>query len=176
MDLLGLDHIFRVYRLTPDDHGNISRQLLGRFMVHDDNVDILEDYFGVIGEFIEDGPVNEDVQRSISAMKRSAYLDVVSEGDISKGHRMELIPESTDLGSEFETPDAEGENEAEDAPLEQRKHVFEFHQPDLKEPFEVHVQGDKATINGQEITQEEIDHLLQSAQSGKAKLRLKSTS
>lgn len=147
----------------------MQHQLAGRFCYEDGNVAVLEDYFGLLKDL--EGPLDERKQRLIRSLSNSAYTDVVRAGDIQDGSRPDLLPEigtsPSGNGSTDPVARAAGELVAPPPP------VFDYHRPGMEAPqcLEFHRPTGQALLNGQTLTDEELQQVLQNLQDGTAVLR-----
>jgi len=168
------EDIFQVYRLRHDRMGNIQRQLAGRFCFEDDGIHVLEDYFGML-EGLE-GPLDARKQKLIRSLQNSSYVDVVRAGDLQDGSRPDLLPE-------VDEPQQPGSGQALGGrgsvaataakELAVPPSVFDYHRPGMESPqcLEFHRPSGKTLLNGQVLTDEEVQQLLSNLEDGTAVLR-----
>src|SRR5258708_1914576 len=89
--MINSDHIFHVYRVHPQNHGNVKKQFVARFLEHDGEFHILEDHDDVLAH-IPEGPVTERTNRMLENLRHSAYIDIVTSDDLQNGRRLDMIP------------------------------------------------------------------------------------
>jgi hypothetical protein len=171
MDTLGLNHIYRVYQRVPGDV-EVERKLVGRFMVHDNELTILEDYFGVLDGFLKEGALTEKDQQGIQRLKHSPYYDVASEGDIKAGHRLDLIPEADPKPAApqpmMENPDPAVASPYAGDPVDPEEKpraagmpdVYEYMRVGMSTPHIIEVYDDGRVLgNGIKLEDDEIKHI-----------------
>jgi len=168
------DDIFQVYRIRHDSNGDVKRQLAGRFLFEDGNVSVLEDYFGLLDKL--DGPLDDRKQRLIRSLANSGYTDVVRTGDLKDGSRPDLLPKM-DLGDDLDSGGASGTaaSVAHTAAMQVAPPpaVFDYHRAGMETPqvLELHRPTGTALLNGQALTEEEVQQILQNLDDGTATIR-----
>lgn len=179
----GLQHVFDVLRVDPQDHGEIRRRLIGRVMIYEGCLDVLADYSGML-HVLKEGPMNADTAAKWEALKRNPYFEVVDRQSIHQGHRSDLIPEekAESLGSGGETEHLAQEQQPEEvidthgqiATAQQRPpSVFEYHRHGMTQPHLLECNGGKVVMNGAELHAHEVERILENARLGLARIRYK---
>lgn len=169
MDVLGTEHIFRVYRLHP--HGDShKRQLAGRFLVYQGTLHILEDYFGTLHTHLTEGPVTPATDRSIKRLSQSSYYDVVTDADIRDGQRLDLIPEETEFGDP--AAEANAIDDESGATNGQRPSIFSYARQGM-EPQTIEFRDGNAYMAGNQLSPEELQRIVDHSQTGVATLTYK---
>jgi diguanylate cyclase (GGDEF)-like protein len=162
--------IFQVYRLRHDRAGNIQHQLAGRFMFEDNNISVLEDYFGLLKDL--EGPLDERKQRLIRGLCNSAYTDVVGAKEAQDGSRPDLLPEAQPPGYDASGTAASVAHTTASL-VAPPPPVFDYHRPGMDAPqcLEFHRPSGKALLNGQALSEEELHQVMQNLEDGTAVLR-----
>ncbi len=88
-----LEHLHQVYHVKLGRNG-LERHLAGRFLTAGGHVHILEDYHGLLGGHLTEGPITLENLDQIRKLKESQYLDVVSQKELQSGKRSEYLPEA----------------------------------------------------------------------------------
>lgn len=156
------DDIYRIYRIWPEDN-EIKRQLAGRFVVINDEMHVLEDYFGLLKD-LEEGPLTSKTLESLEDMNHAQYLEIIKQSDIYDGARMDLLPEA-----KFE----DGRLIEDGVTAKRPPPVFEYHRAGYEQPQALELAAGKALLNGQELSPDEIQIILQNVRSGLGTLRYK---
>jgi hypothetical protein len=170
MDVINSENIFKLLRVHHTADGQLKRQPSGRFIVHDGNIHILEDYFGDLSH-LKDGPVDEKTNRWLTSMKRNPYYDIVTDEDVRKGNRPDLIPEK-DLGDPAEDSQAqfEGQPAGDSNPSKPRKpSKFEYLRDG--QVHNIEFRNGSAFLDGQQLDPVEIKRILEHHASGVGVLR-----
>jgi len=160
-----LHDLYRVYLTTPQEDGNVNYRLAGRFALHGDQLDILEDHMGVIASNIHEGHVNVRTRQAIEALKHSAYMKIVSEHSLNSGEDTDLI-EPLDGGEGLASPVVEGTTIPQ-APAD----VFHYYHAGMEHPQVLEAIDDKVLMNGNELAPDEMEQVIANIQSGNASLR-----
>lgn len=189
MDFAGTQAIYSVYGNYPQDNGQISRRLLGRFMIIKDKLTILEDHIGMLKSMLIEGPVYGANERALNSLSQSPYTEVVNEADVKAGKYLDLIPKEGDLpggGPETEAPppiiektpeignqpqlvdtsDAGGQFK-----MEPPAPVFDYFRVGMNSPQVVEVEGKTVYMNGHLLSPDEVDRLFYNVRNGLATLR-----
>ncbi len=177
--MLTPEDIFCVYKLTHDDGGEPQWQLGGRFAFLGDDIAVLEDPFGILEGL--DGPVDAWRQRRLRHLRRSAYTRVVRTGDVGDGTAPDLLPEE-----DFDhpgRPSASGDatpsavSGASVGATPPPPPVWDYQRAGMHEPatLEFDRGSGSAILNGQRLTDEELQQLLSNVDSGTATLRYRHT-
>lgn len=98
--MAGEPGIWLVYRKSQGEKGPEHR-LVGRLVIHGDNITVMEDHDGVVERMFPAGPMDGRILRRMRSMEngQSAYWELVREDDLNQGKRADLVPE-LDLGGE----------------------------------------------------------------------------
>jgi hypothetical protein len=162
------DSIYTLYLLHPKD-GNVTRTPAGRFLLHGGRIHVLEDHFGIVADLIDSGAgqVTPEVERRLDTLQHSAYYDLVSDGQVERGERPDLIP-TADLGDPAQSEDVESEEQQPPAPRPQP--VWEYHRQGLKTPQVIESKDGAMRMNGKPLTHEEIQAILDNVRKGVATL------
>lgn len=160
-----LNEIFRVY-ITKFEKDEPKQVLAGRFYIHDNSLSILEDYFGLIENYVTPGPVTEQINHKINVMKHSSYLNVVTEQEVQDGNHPELIPEDSHL-----IEDAFNYTKDDPTPADDLIEEYHYHPNGLNEPLKVQIQGESASINGHALSPAELEEMFQKVTNNEASLR-----
>jgi len=185
MDFQDANEIFDVYARYPHQ-GTVQGFMIGRFMVQDGKLRILEDHTGQLKESLTNGPVGHSTAQ-LEAMSKSPYLKVVAESDVAQGHHVNLIPkgqEPNPLGPQpqkppdaVETPDL-GEapqsfhvGEGDSFSMTTPPAVFDYISTGMREPQVLEVKGEDVFMNGQKLTRPEVERILYTIHTGIGKIK-----
>lgn len=191
MEQLGLHNIFRVYRRHLTDSGEVKNRLIGRYLLFNNELHILEDHGGMLSAMLHEGPIDEQTQKGIDSLKHSAHTEVVTEGDVHEGHHLAMIPEQ-DLGEPEQPAAFEANNDVEiggDGPgddlieragpsaeppePERPKPVFWYLRRGYSTPLVLEMIGERMYLNGKVLDQDKKDQVLSNIRSGVATIRYK---
>jgi GGDEF domain-containing protein len=125
----------------------------GRFMIQDGNVIHLEDYHGLLSSLIPEGKVTANVETTLAALKTCPAF-VVSEHELTQPIKDQGVKEAAISAQ----------------PAPQRPAVFEYWRPGMSKPHIVEFSPDWAAIDGQALSQEELQLILENARSGLASI------
>lgn len=156
------EDIYRIYRIWHKGDA-IERQLAGRFVVIGGEMHVLEDYFGLLKD-LQEGPLTTETLTYLHHMNKSQYLEVIKQGDIYGGERMDLLPEA-----KFE----DGKLKEDGVKAKRPPPVFEYHRAGYEQPQALELAAGKALLNGQELSPDEVKVILQNVKSGLGTLRYK---
>lgn len=188
-DMAGANEIFAVYGKYPQDNGTVRRQLLGRFMITDNQVSILEDNIGMLGSMLIPGPLMGHNDRALRALEGSAYTEVLDEGKVTEGHYMDLHNAESGVEGEKPTTNApppilEDTSEAASRPetidfddgnggfkLQAPEPVFDYFRVGMTEPQIMEVVDKRVYLNGHLLTPQEVDRVQYNVRNGLASLR-----
>jgi GGDEF domain-containing protein len=161
---LSMDDIFDVYQVQPQDHGPIDYHLVGRYMLHENDLQVLADFRGFLGHLAE-GPLTDQSKRGLEALKRSPYFRVVSREEMKNGLHPDLIKDQqyadaedphVSIGRELRPPS-----------------MFEYMHPIIGNPVDIEIRGGVAHFNGQPLSRLETHRILEHVRSGVATIRYK---
>jgi GGDEF domain-containing protein len=128
----------------------------GRYMVHDGNIHHLEDYHGILGSMVPEGPMDA--------------------ATISRLHGLEFAPHIA--VAQHEPEEAPGpvaqEHVIADDPLPPRPPVFEYHRPGMSRPHVVEFGPGGAALDGKALDHHELQLMLDNVSGGVATLRYRS--
>lgn len=161
-----LEDIHRVYLVHPLDSGKVVYRLAGRFALHDNQIEILEDHYGIIAANIPDGPVTPKTLQTIAALKRSAYMKICTEQGLHTGEEPDLI-DSMSPGEGIPEPVVQ-------TPLPQpvkAPDVFHYHRVGMDAPQTIESIDGNVLLNGNVLAPEEMEQIIQNVESGVASLR-----
>jgi hypothetical protein len=85
-DFEGTEQMYSVYGKYPQTDGTVYRRLLGRFMIMNNNVSIVEDHIGMLENVLIPGPLIGHNERALRSLEQSAYSEVVGEDKIGRAH------------------------------------------------------------------------------------------
>ena len=181
IDFLNANEVFEVHGVYPHEAGHHEQMLLGRFLIENGKLRILEDHQGLLGSMLHQGLVGPNV-RALNSLAQSGYTKVVPESELVQGHHIDRIPQGN--------PSAEGEihpqspptytaPEAheliEEAPKEfgmsTPPAIFDYQDGTMKQPQILELNGDKVLMNGRELGKDVVDRILYKVKSGLATLR-----
>lgn len=147
-----------VYAVYLRINGNLHRA--GRFMLVNNEVYHLEDYFDLLQRFLPEGPLTARGLNMIQAMQGSPHLDV----------SIEPVPEK-----EKDQPDAQlvVQPEAAAAPAPRPPSVFLYQRAGMDRPHVVEFHGGACLLDSQRLSPEETFALVANAKKGAATLRYK---
>ncbi len=83
--------VWRLYRLYPDEDGNVQKRLVARFILVGDRLEHLEDHDGIMESFGE--RLDARGLARLTSMMHSPYWALVHEDDIKSGEHTDLLPE-----------------------------------------------------------------------------------
>ena len=89
-----LKHIHSVYLVKVGRDGKTSKHLAGRFLTAGNHLHILEDHQGILGQHLEEGPLDLDKFAQIHDLYHSQYLNTVNQEDVEAGAHPDLLPEA----------------------------------------------------------------------------------
>src|SRR5665213_955859 len=133
-------------------------RLAGRFMLINNELSILEDYFGLIAKAIPEGPLTSSTVNMIQAMQQSPELEV---------------KETPYVPPEPQGDEVEPQPEAPPPPAPVRAPVFDYHRVGFDEPHTVEYHDGNGLLDAKLITPEEVSAILANVSSGAATLRYK---
>lgn len=153
---LSFDHIYRVYRVHPEDNGDVVNIPAAKFFLNDSGFHVLEDHFGVL-EGVEQMSAEQGSRYIHNLARNSMYWRVANVGDIMAGHHPDLIQP---------VPQEDPENEG--AP-EKKPSRFTVSRGDKGQQLLEWANG-KALLDGHEVGENQLNTLLEEVNRGDAKL------
>jgi hypothetical protein len=185
IDFQTANEVFDVYSQYPNGD-KTDGYMVGRFMVQDGNLRILEDHQGILKNSLTNGPVGHNAAQ-LEAMQHSGYLKIVTESDIAQGHHIDLVPkgkEANPLGPKVEEPpDAIEQPDLGDAPqsfqvgegdnfsMTTPPAVFDYISVGMREPQVIEVRGEEVFMNDHKLNRPQIDRILYNIRTGLGKLK-----
>jgi diguanylate cyclase (GGDEF)-like protein len=139
---------------------NGQEQPAGRFMLVNNELVHLEDYYQVLARFLPEGPLTTKTVNVIQAMQGSPHLDV----------RPAPVPQKPDNAQVAAVP-PEGNPQV--APAPRPPSVFHYHRAGMDQPAILEIAGGAALYNGQRISIDEALTIVANCQKGAATLRYK---
>lgn len=184
IDFQTANEIFNVMGVSPNEHGSLHTRLLGRFLIQDGKVRILEDHNGMLHRTLHNGPVSRNLAQ-LKALANSDYIRVVADSEVVEGK--EILPQGNPnpVGPQ---PDAPPSNVAlpDNTPAPDQMvvapadptftmntppAVFDYYRPGMLGPQLLEVKGDEVFMNGHKLTKPQVDRILYTVHSGLAKLK-----
>ena len=136
---------YRIYEIM-HTQGTPHDQLVARFWINSEYAfHILEDYNHLLADTLPEGVFDNNHEKLLSQLSYSGYYKVIHEKEANDGHHENLI-EDLDIGNV--DPDAE----------------YLIHEPG-EEPKTLEMYGEHAILNGQKITDEELQQLMDKVKS-----------
>lgn len=160
-----LSEIHRVCIVKPQDIGPTKYQYAGKFALHDNQITILEDNLGLVSANIPDGPITPRVLQAIAALKRSAYIKIVSEQGLQEGEEPDLIDR---LGDSDGIPAPVILKTPETVPPQ---NVFHYHRVGMDSPQTLESIDGRILLNGNELASDELEQIISNVENGTASLR-----
>lgn len=130
----------------------------GRFLVQNGQVTHLEDYHGLLGKIMPQGPMDEAAASRMYAMSSNPNLT------LSRHHPD--LSEDDDI-----QPDLEAQQATQGAPAPRPASVFSYQRAGMDQPHHLEVQGGSYLLDGNVLEQPEIETILQNVSSGTATIR-----
>jgi hypothetical protein len=184
VDFQNANGIFDVYGVYPNEKGN-QRLLLGRFMIEDGKLRVLEDHNGML-KMLSNGPVGHSLQQ-LDSLARSPYTQVVSESEVKEGHHIGLIPQGKENPDPSgpqpgSPPDVVEQPASAEAPqivdpnsprfsMQTPPAVFDYMRVGMKEPQILEVHGQEVFMNGTKLSTRETERIMYTLETGLGKLR-----
>jgi GGDEF domain-containing protein len=163
--MLGLNHVYTIYGIHPEDKG-VSNTILGKYLLHNDAIHVLEDHNGILSH-VQDGPITPLTQRFLESLKNSSYVKVINHADMASGLYPEYI-KSTDADNI--EPDLSAQA------VTQPGARFEFlaHGTDSMDgvkPQMLEARGDQVFLNGTPIDMTKLQPIMEALEQGLASVR-----
>lgn len=153
---LSYDNIYRVYRVHPEENGDVVRIPAAKFFLNDNGFHVLEDHFGVLHGVEQMSPA-QGARYIHSLATNSMYWEVANVGDIMEGHHPDLLQP---------VPPEDPQNQG--AP-EKKPSRFTLSRGG-KDPQVLEWQGGKAFLDGHEVGENQLNTLLEEVNRGDAQL------
>lgn len=145
--------LYRLYHLRFTSDGQQSRRMVGRFLIYNGHIRILEDHHGSLHELLGSGELTTQTIERLNSMKRSGYWELIHEDDLNQGNHPEHVPD-LDMGPEQPTPEA----------------TFTVSGSSLPAPQHLEVWPDVCVLDGKNLTKEEVEVLMSAIEMGKLTL------
>lgn len=129
----------------------------GRYLVHRGNVEHLEDYHGILGAMVPEGPVTDVTASRLHGLEFAPHIVVA--------------PHELPVQAQPVAPEGVQVTEA-SAPA--RPPVFEYHRSGHQQPHVVEFGKHGAAIDGRKLDDAELDLILENVHNGVATMRYKS--
>ncbi len=106
--MAGENGIYLVFRKYFDQEKGEHHRPVGRFVVHNGNISVVEDHDGIVEGMFPPGELGSDELRRMRQYEngQSAHWELVREDDLNQGKRPDMAPE-LDLGGEAWPPEGE---------------------------------------------------------------------
>jgi diguanylate cyclase (GGDEF)-like protein len=169
---IGHKHIFSVFARHPKDDGTLSHQRMGKFVVHNGNLDMLEDHSSGLLTPLREGILGEDTKRFIRNLANSSRMQLVNHQDLLDGLHPEHIKDA-------QTDDEQGIEQIGETPDHEQATVRNLRPPSIFQykaqghgkPAIVHVRENTAFIDGQPIDAAAVKTMLDAAVNGLAEIK-----
>jgi len=149
--------IYEVY----DEHGHLS----GKFMISNGALTVLSDYYGMVTKNFPQGPLDE--VSTLMVKEPLGGLKVVSRSDIKNGLYTNNIPDAK-FGMKYE--DKVFEDKRSSLPPS----VFHYHREGMSQPHTIEISNGKALLDGNVLSEDETNRILENVQNKLGHLRYKS--
>lgn len=158
-----MDDIYTVSLLKPNET-SVKRHPAGRFMIKNGQLNILEDYHGILGRVLPPGEVTQGTVARIQALKHNPYLHIVSRSEQKEGHDLDHVQEA-DTDGDVPVPPTLPAPEHRPAP------VFDYHRAGMENPHILEVKGNEAVLDGKALEPDEVQRVMENVKTGVATLR-----
>jgi GGDEF domain-containing protein len=145
-----------VHAMYYRDKGREGRA--GRFMTHQGQLHHLEDYYGLLDKFIQEGPVTMNTISKLHGLKMSPHLRFAIEEAKKPDQPKVEHPQAIRERAKYPDPPS----------------VFEYHRAGHDKPHTLEVRDKQYMLDGQKLTHPEVQTILDNWHSGAATLRYKS--
>lgn len=184
IDFESANQVFDVYGVSPSREGAVGYHLLGRFLVEDGKLRILEDHRGLLKQGLHNGPVSRNLS-GLNSLSRSSYIRIVAESEVTPGQDVAPEGNPNSVGPQPESPPAmvqapdltPGADSLVPGPadptftMQAPPPVFDYFREGMVGPQKLEVVGQDVYMNGHKLTQPQVDHILYTINSGLAKLK-----
>lgn len=150
--MIDYSNIYLIFRVHPHGDEDLHRVLEAKFVLLPNHMEVLEDHAG----FFKRARKPADMAKIVHDLSRSMYYEVVNLEDIKDGKHPELLPEV-------------GRSESELGP----ESTFEYHRQGMGVPQTLEFLNGKAFLDGHELSEEELQVVLDNVQSGVATMSYK---
>jgi hypothetical protein len=183
LDFNPVHAIFSVYEWYSGE-----RRYMGRFLVHNGQLLILEDHHGMLKQHFRDGPLVGQNEQAIEDLSRSGFIELANEGNVQEGKQMDLSsnqpgqgpeagpapafvekPEQGQTGEDVQpatAPPAQGAFE-----MKAPEPVFDYLRVGMNKPQVLEIHENIGYLNGQKLSPQELDRIKYNVQNGLATLR-----
>lgn len=145
-----LDNVFYIFSLKPKDGSNDPHlHMSAKIVIDNDIVHVLEDHEGTFSDL--NGKTELDAHKVFDRLARSSRFKVVNQAGIDQGRHPELL-------EEVESP-KEGPS------------VFLYHRVGVKEPQELKCDDGKWTLDGFDVSLDELKLIVDNVTSGNASIQ-----
>jgi diguanylate cyclase (GGDEF)-like protein len=167
-------NFYLVHSVVPnDDATDFTRRLLGKFVIHGDQLEVLSDYHHMLGELLPDGKITTSLSKRIDQLFHSSYLQVRQKVDDSRDPQAAAeklgISESRNGGR----PLPDGAAVVDSKAISKPPAVFDYQRAGMDHPHTVEINAGKVLLDGNLLNDEEAQTLISNVQSGAATLRYK---
>lgn len=131
----------------------------GRFMVANDKIQHLEDYHGLMGNMVPEGPFDANAITKINNLRRSPYISIERH---SVPHPSPETPRYTPVLPSAKIPNV-------------RHSVFSYHRAGMDKPHTLEVQNGHYLLDGNKLSLQEMTTIMQNHKTGAAKIRYKNS-
>lgn len=188
IDFENANEIFDVYGTYPKETGK-QKMLLGRFVIQNGQLQVIEDHHKILSRTLVRGPVGWSID-ALNSLASSPYTQVVAESEVKEGKHIDLVPKgqegkiSADSPQPGQAPDVVQEVEDADAPqtlipdsapprfsMQTPPAVFDYMRVGMKEPQVIEVRGRDVFMNGRQLSTREVERITYTLQTGLGKLR-----
>jgi GGDEF domain-containing protein len=158
------ENVFYIFQVHPQEKGDLHRSLLARFTLENGRFEILEDHGLPAG--LESMPASK-AARIIERYTNSMYFEVVNMHDLIQGHHKHLIPEvGNPNGGDIRKEVAANATEP-----EVTSGHFEYDRIGGEGPRTLSIADGKVFLDGQELSEAEIERVKAHVKEKKAFLR-----
>lgn len=144
------DGVYRLYRYEMGDPSGQYLRLVARFIIHGKEIVVLEDHIHMLGDIIG-SVLDRSTLRALAELHTSGYYRLENEDDIAAG---EYLDQVDDAPVEEPTPDSK----------------FEATVPGAPAPLMVEVYGDSLVVEGQPLSPEEAQALMEQIEAGQVQV------
>ncbi len=142
--------LYRLYTLKFTADGQQSRRMVGRFLIYNGHIRLLEDHLGSLHHLLGSGELTTQVIERLESMKRSGYWELIHEDDLNQANHPEHVPD-LDMGPQAGVPEA----------------TFSVTDPAAASTKHLEIWPDIVVLDGKNISKEEVEVLMSRVESGK---------
>lgn len=161
---------YRVYSVHPIN-GEMHHSYLGSYAIADNEVHIINDREGWLEHKVGHGPLTEDLQRRLLALKRSQYFLVASLYEINHGYYPFLLPEFNADTSKGGTETPAPATNVDDKQAARPPSIWNFYRRGSSEPTRLEMKDGALWHNGHKLTPAGEEAVMQILRSGAGQLR-----